>query len=102
MKPAKALKAQTIERVVSVYKKTQSISETAKQTEISITKVRKILITAGLWTSARSEQIRELAEQGKSSTEIAEILNITAVMVRNYLPYEKGLYDEPDKTNTAR
>lgn len=94
-------KAETIEKVVSVYKKTGSISETALQAEISTTKVRKILITMGLWSSPRSLQIRQLADQGKSSAEIAEILQISVVMVQNYLPYEKGLYDEPEKTDTA-
>ena len=96
-----APKPESIERVVSVYKKTESISETARQTELSTTKVRKILITEGLWSSPRSEQIRNLVDQGKTSSEIAEILGITTVMVQNYLPYEKGLYDEPDKTDTA-
>jgi predicted transcriptional regulator len=100
-KSAEAPKAETIEKVVSVYRKTGSIGKTARQTEISTTKVRKILITEGLWSSARSQQIRELSDQGKSSSEIAEILEISMVMVQNYLPYEKGMYDEPDKTDTA-
>jgi predicted transcriptional regulator len=100
-KRTEAPKAETIEKVVSVFKRTESINETALQTEISTTKVRKILITEGLWASDRSEQIRELSEQGKSSAEIAEILKISVTMVQNYLPYEKGLYDEPDKSDTA-
>jgi hypothetical protein len=100
-KSAKTPQLETIEKVVSVYKRTGSISETALQTEISTTKVRKILITDGLWSSARSRQIRELSDQGKSSSEIAETLQISMVMVQNYLPYEKGLYDEPEKTDTA-
>jgi len=94
-------KTETIEKVVNVYKNTASISKTALQTEISTTKVRKILITEGLWSSARSQQIRELSDQGKSSAKIAEILQINIAMVQNYLPYEKGLYDEPAKTDTA-
>ncbi|NLV84510.1 MAG: hypothetical protein GXY60_08100 [Spirochaetales bacterium] len=94
-------KVETVEKVVRVYKKTESINETALQTEISTTKVRKILITMGLWSSPRSLQIQQLAEQGKSSAEIAETLKISVVMVQNYLPYEKGLYDEPQKSDTA-
>ena len=100
-KTVEAPKAETVEKIVSVYKKTGSISETALQAEISTTKVRKILITMGLWSSPRSQQIRELSDQGKSSAEIAETLQISGVMVQNYLPYEKGLYDEPEKTDTA-
>jgi hypothetical protein len=100
-KHGEAPKAETIEKVVTVYKKTGSISETALQAEISTTKVRKILITMGLWSSPRSLQIRHLSDQGKSSAEIAKALQISVVMVQNYLPYEKGLYDEPQKTDTA-
>ena len=100
-KHGEAPKAETIENVVSIYRKTGSINETALQAEISTTKVRKILITMGLWSSPRSLQIRQLADQGKSSAEIAETLQISVVMVQNYLPYKKGLYDEPKKTDTA-
>ncbi len=100
-KNAKTPKAETIEKVVRVYKRTGSISETALQTEISTTKVRKILITENVWSSKRSRQIRDLSDQGKSSSEIAESLQISMVMVQNYLPYKKGLYDEPEKTDTA-
>ncbi|MCF7942434.1 MAG: hypothetical protein K9M84_12550 [Spirochaetia bacterium] len=100
-KSVKTPKAETIEKVVGVYKKVGSISETALQTEISATKVRKILITEGLWSSPRSQQIRELSDQGKSSSEIAETLQISVVMVQNYLPYGKGPYDELEKTDTA-
>lgn len=92
---------ETVKKVVSVYNKTKSISKTALQTEISTTKVRKILITENLWSSERSEQIRQLHDQGKSSLEIAVILGVNISMVQNYLPYEKGLYDEPNKTGTA-
>ncbi len=98
---AETPKTETIEKIVSVYKNTGSITETALQMEISTTKVRKILITERLWSSARSVQIRELSDQGKSSSEIAETLEISKAMVQNYLPYEKGLYDEPEKTDTA-
>ena len=100
-KKAEIPRVEIIEEVVSVYGKTESISETALQTDISTTKVRKILITEGLWSSTRSRQIQELAEQGKSSSEIADILQISSVMVQNYSPYKKGLYDEPEKTGTA-
>jgi hypothetical protein len=65
-KHVEAPKAETVEKVASVYKKTGSISETALQAEISTTKVRKILITEGLWSSPRSQQIRQLSDQGKS------------------------------------
>ena len=100
-KSPEAFERETIEKVVSVYNNTTSISKTALQTEISTTKVRKILITEQLWSSPRSQQIRALAELGKSSSEISEDLKISVAMVQNYLPYEKGLYDEVKKSDTA-
>lgn len=100
-KSEEVLKTETIDKVVSVYENTASVSKTALQVEMSTTKVRKILITKGLWSSKRSKQISELFHKGKSSSEIAEILKITRAMVQNYLPYEKGLYDEDEKTDTA-
>ena len=96
-----APRKETIETVASTYKRTGSINETALQTEMSTTKVRKILITEGLWESDRSREIRTLSDEGKSSQEIAEALRISRAMVQNYLPYEKGLYDEEEKSETA-
>ena len=96
-----APRAETIETVVASYKRTGSINSTALQTEMSTTKVRKILITEGLWQSARSREIQALFDAGKSSQEIADELQISRTMVQNYLPYEKGLYDEEEKSETA-
>jgi predicted transcriptional regulator len=100
-KRTKAPQKETIETVVNTYKRTGSINDTALQTEMSTTKVRKILITEGLWESDRSREIRTLSDAGKSSQEIAEELHISRAMVQNYLPYEKGLYDEEEKSETA-
>lgn len=94
-------KKEIVERVVEAYERTQSINKTALQTEVSTTKVRKILITEGLWESERSRKIRELSQKGNTSQEIAEELKISSVMVQNYLPYEKGLYDDEAKSDTA-
>ena len=66
-----APKAETIEAVVAAYKRTSSINDTALQTDISAMKVRKILITEGLWESDRSREIRALSDAGKTSSEIA-------------------------------
>lgn len=92
---------ETIETVVAAFKRTGSIDNTALQTEMSTTKVRKILITEGLWQSPRSVEIRALFDAGKSSQEIADELRISQTMVQNYLPYEKGLYDEEEKSESA-
>lgn len=71
---------ETIETVVAAFKRTGSIDNTALQTEMSTTKVRKILITEGLWQSPRSVEIRALFDAGKSSQEIAEAVEVLAVV----------------------
>ena len=74
-KSKEAPKVETIEKVVSVYKKTESINETARQTEISTTKVRKILITDGLWSSKRSGQFYPVPEIAKSRFQCKRTIN---------------------------
>lgn len=93
--------AEIIDEVIRVYKQKGSINATALQVEMSATKVRKILITEKMWSSKRSREIGTLFDQGKSAAEIAEALGISRTMVQNYLPYERGLYDTPEKSDTA-
>ena len=45
-----------VESVIASYAKNNSILKTAKETGISTVKVRKILITEGLWESDRTCQ----------------------------------------------
>ena len=62
------------ETVVEVYRQTNSTKQTAKLLSISEVKVRRILITCGLWQSQTSNQIGDLYRQGRSVKEIAQQL----------------------------
>lgn len=81
-----------VKQVISLYNQNQSIIDTAKALDLSTVKVRKILITEGLWQSETSLAIGRLLEQGLSSEEIADELYMTVKNVQAYMPYERGLY----------
>jgi DNA-binding CsgD family transcriptional regulator len=76
--------------VCSVYEGNKSIKKTAQLLSISEERVRRILITEGLYTCALHKQISELLNQGKPIDEIADILKMKPKNIRTYLPYDKG------------
>lgn len=64
-------------------------------------KVRKILITAGVYSTDLSTDIGELWKDGKTVGEIAEMLNMTTANVNSYLPYERIIYNMDEKSVNA-
>lgn len=81
-----------VEETISLYLANNSILETARATGMSTVKVRKILITEGLWESDTSIKIRNLLAQGLTTEEIAEMLYMSVKNVQAYMPYERGIY----------
>lgn len=83
--------------IIDTYIENGSIIETAKKTGTSTVKVRKILITEGLWKSATSEKVRGFLDKGMTTEEIACELHMSVKNVQAYMPYERGAYggDEP-------
>lgn len=55
-------------------------------------KVRKLLITAGVYESEIANQVLELHAAGKSVDEIGVHLQLSRASVHSYLPYEKIIY----------
>jgi len=76
-----------IDKICEEYKNTNSIKKTAKNVGLSEEKTKKILITAGLYTSEKYKEINELLEQGKTIEEIAEHLKMSQKQIRVFLPY---------------
>ena len=70
--------------------------------KLSTAKIRKILITGGLWTTERSREVAELYEKLSSVSRVAEELELTPELVTMYLPYEKVVYDLEEKSGNAR
>lgn len=56
-------------------------------------KVRKILITEGVYSTPQSIQVNELLDSGYTTQEIAEKLDVSVGTVNNLAAYRKGEYD---------
>ena len=78
-----------------------SLREVADQFEITILKVRKILITAGMYSTYLSRQVQRLYESGKTIPEIMEITGLSRASVHSYLPYSKVIYNMPERSVDA-
>ncbi|MCQ2432474.1 MAG: hypothetical protein MJ175_07720 [Clostridia bacterium] len=85
--------------IISTYKDTGSVSRTADILGTNNLRVRRVLITEGLWSSKTSKAIGELYAQGMSVADIAKRLIISEKNVQSYLPYTKGMYTEDDRSN---
>ena len=89
------------EEVEKAYTLSRDVDETAKLLRVSSGKVRKMLITLGLWSNSRSEVVGSLYKGGLSPEEIANELDISIKTVNAYLPYSKGDYLGDDRSDNA-
>ena len=87
--------------IILDYLDTDSIEKTARNLSVSQVKVRKVLITEGIWSSRKSLEIKHYLDQGKTTEEIAGILHTTEKAVQQYLPYSRGLYNSDNKSADA-
>ena len=71
--------------------------------EFSMTpiKVRKLLISSGVYQTDISNKINELYKSGKTIKEIQEIVGLSAASVSGYLPYQKTVYNLEVSTDVA-
>ncbi len=87
--------------IVSEYEASNSINKTARTLSMSNMKVRKALITAGVYSNETSEEIKNYLKKGKSIEEIAGILGITISAVYGYIPYKTTAYYLKDRSVNA-
>ena len=87
--------------IVDAYKEGASIKKIASDIGVSVTKVRRVLITEGLWSSRSSRKVGELLAQGLSTQQIADRLGISDKAVESYLPYSKGVYGDSNRSDSA-
>lgn len=64
-------------------------------------KVRKLLITAGVYENPISTQINALKAQGKTVKEIQAITGLSNATICGYLPYEKVVYNLEQQSDLA-
>ena len=72
--------------------------------EFSMTpiKVRKLLISSGVYQTPISQRINELYQNRKTIKEIQHITGLSAASVSGYLPYQKTIYNLEDSTDIAK
>jgi hypothetical protein len=78
-----------------------SLNAVAAEFNITVIKTRKILITAGYYSTVASRKIAELSSQGLSVQEIMEATGLKYAAVQAYLPYSKSIYKLDELSTNA-
>ena len=114
MKPeydaGKNLKEQ-MERAVALYDSEMSLQTIGDALNLNPIKVRKLLITAGVYESEVAEKVQDTFEKYRETQDYktsilstARALNLSKASVTSYLPYQKGVYfpsTEKDKISVG-
>lgn len=79
------------DQMISTYKETDSVQQTAILLGVSRNTVQRVLLTEEIWESERSRAVAELLAKGCSAQEIADQLYLSLKCVQNYMPYSKGM-----------
>ena len=82
-----------LEELSNAYEETSSLRILATELNISPLKLRKLLITADVFTSDICAEINGLYQSGKKIPEIMKLTGLSRASVHSYLPYTKGLYN---------
>jgi len=90
-----------LRQIYVAYQMTGSLHKTADELGFAYAKVRKALITYGAYSTQFSDEVYYLRCKGYSVDEIANELNTTTKRVSAWLPYEKNIYNLPEKTKDA-
>lgn len=75
------------------YEEADSLRSLADELNISLLKLRKLLITADVFTSDICTEINDLHQSGKKIPEIMKLTGLSRASVHSYLPYTKGIYN---------
>lgn len=78
-----------------------SIREIAKSLDVTPITVRKMLITAGYYSTKLSRKVQKLYEEGCDIQEIMDQTGLKRSSVHSYLPYVKGNYNLPERPLNA-
>lgn len=90
-----------LQKLSAAFEESDSMRGLAEEMNITLLKLRKLLITAGAFTSDISTEVNELRKLGKSISEIMKITGLSRASVHSYLPYCKGLYNAEELSVNA-
>lgn len=99
---AVAILQEQMQAAVVLYEEDNSLQSIADALSLNPIKVRKLLITAGVYESETADEVNSAfeAKQGlpyKDALEaVAAELNLSKASVTSYLPYKKGVYFRED------
>ena len=88
--------------IIDSYLETGSVLKTSRTLSVSEVKVRRVLLTEGLWSSRTSLQVQHYYNQNMTASQIARLLHTTEKAVQQYMPYERGMYNKEDRTADAQ
>ena len=88
-----------MESAVALYEEDCSLRAIADVLTLNPIKVRKLLITAGVYKSETAKKVQDTFEEYRETQNYKEairstanILNLSKASVTSYLPYQKGVY----------
>ena len=90
-----------LQELSKAYEETDSLRALALELNISLLKLRKLLITADVFTSDICTEISDLYQSGKKIPEIMKLTGLSRASVHSYLPYTKGLYNAAELSLNA-
>ena len=78
-----------------------SLRSVAEQLGTTVIRTRKLLITAGHFSSPTATTVQRMKSEGKTIEEIGATLRLKPAAVYGYLPYENLAYNLPETTSNA-
>jgi len=92
---------QQIEKAVELLDQGYPHAMIARAMKQDVRRVRRMLMTAGRYSTPQTERVRMLREDGKGTKEIADIMGVSQATVVAYTPFSIGEYTYTPKTGNA-
>jgi len=87
--------------IIKDFLETSSVRKTALNLSVSEVRVRKVLLTEGLWSSRTSILVQHYLNGQYTTAQIADLLHTTVKAVQQYLPYSRGIYGGGHPSSSA-
>jgi len=95
------MKTELYEDIAETFRRNGSIKKTAEELGTYPIKVRRVLLTEGLWSSRTSRAIETYRKQGMTTAQIAQLLSVSEKAVQQLIPYSRGEYLQKARSDDA-